>query len=371
MQEYGSPRDGSPSTVADGNERPAPKRVRKNPDTRRAEIVATAREVFAATGYAESGLAEIASAASVSKGLLYHYFPEGRPQLFVSVMQGLLAEFQQRLRQASKMPFSPRTRMEHLLAALFGFFDENPSAYRLLFRDPWVTHDDDRRGVRHRHPGADRVRARHPHGRLGPAGRRPRAGQLGHARVRPRQRRAVHHRPGRRRDGVAGHLRVRDLTLLRLTPGRHQPQPAAARRPAAACRRRPVFAAPAAVGGTHSGVAEPGHDPGPLARARSRCAACPDRARRTTRMAAMPDSNSTAEGSKPMPSSADAHLDHAARRRASRRSIRPARLWRQTLRTASCDDPQDQRLGRPVQHHVVGDRHLEGRRRPVPYRPST
>jgi AcrR family transcriptional regulator len=124
------------------NGRTTPKRVRKNPDTRRAEIVATARQVFAATGYAESGLAEIASAANVSKGLLYHYFPEGRPQLFVHVMQGLLAEFQQRLRQASKMPFSPRTRMEHLLAALFGFFDENPSAYRLLFRDPWVTHDE-------------------------------------------------------------------------------------------------------------------------------------------------------------------------------------------------------------------------------------
>jgi AcrR family transcriptional regulator len=118
-----------------------PKRVRKNPTARRAEIVATAREVFATAGYAESGLAEIASAAKVSKGLLYHYFPEGRPQLFVSVMQELLAEFQQRLRQAAKVPFSPRTRMEHLLAALFGFFDENPPAYRLLFRDPWVTHD--------------------------------------------------------------------------------------------------------------------------------------------------------------------------------------------------------------------------------------
>jgi AcrR family transcriptional regulator len=125
-----------------GDGRPAAKRVRKNPDTRRAEIVATARPVFASTGYAESGLAEIASAAQVSKGLLYHYFPEGRPQLFVNVMQGLLDEFQSRLRQASKMPFSPRTRMEQLLAALFGFFDENPAAYRLLFRDPWVTHDD-------------------------------------------------------------------------------------------------------------------------------------------------------------------------------------------------------------------------------------
>jgi AcrR family transcriptional regulator len=124
-----------------GGDRPV-KRVRKNPNARRAEIVATAREVFATSGYAESGLAEIASAAKVSKGLLYHYFPEGRPQLFVSVMQELLAEFQQRLRQASKVPFSPRTRMEHLLAALFGFFDENPAAYRLLFRDPWVAHDE-------------------------------------------------------------------------------------------------------------------------------------------------------------------------------------------------------------------------------------
>jgi AcrR family transcriptional regulator len=130
----------SVSATADGQR--ANKRIRKNPEARRAEIVTTARDVFAANGYAQSGLAEVASAAKVSKGLLYHYFPDGRPQLFVSVVQELLAEFQQRLRQASKVPFSPRTRMEHLLGALFAFFDENPSAYRLLFRDPWVAHDE-------------------------------------------------------------------------------------------------------------------------------------------------------------------------------------------------------------------------------------
>ena len=118
------------------------KRIRKSPEARRAEILTTARGVFAANGYAQSGLAEVASAAKVSKGLLYHYFPDGRPQLFVSVVQELLGEFQQRLRQAAKVPFSPRTRMEHLLGALFAFFDENPSAYRLLFRDPWVAHDE-------------------------------------------------------------------------------------------------------------------------------------------------------------------------------------------------------------------------------------
>lgn len=120
----------------------AAKRVRKRPDARRAEIIETARRVFAETGYAEAGLADVAAAAKVSKALVYHYFPQGRPELFASVLQELLGQFQERLRQAAKVPFSPRTRMEHLLGALFAFFDENPPAYRLLFRDPWVTHDD-------------------------------------------------------------------------------------------------------------------------------------------------------------------------------------------------------------------------------------
>jgi AcrR family transcriptional regulator len=124
-------------------DKPAPaKRVRKRPDARRAEIIMIARQVFAETGYAEAGLADVAAAAKVSKALVYHYFPQGRPELFASVLQKLLAQFQERLRQAAKVPFSPRTRMEHLLGALFAFFDENPPAYRLLFRDPWVTHDE-------------------------------------------------------------------------------------------------------------------------------------------------------------------------------------------------------------------------------------
>lgn len=119
-----------------------PKRVRKSPDTRRTELVSAARLVFAKTGYVDTGFAEVAAAAKVSKALLYHYFPQGRPELFVHVTQDVLAEFTERLRNAAKAPFSARTRMEHLLGALFAFFDDNPQAYRLLFRDPWVTHDD-------------------------------------------------------------------------------------------------------------------------------------------------------------------------------------------------------------------------------------
>lgn len=118
------------------------KRSRKNPAARRAEILSTAREVFASAGYADAGVANVAQAANVSKGLLYHYFPSGRPEIFTGVLEELLAEFQQRLQQAAKVPFSATTRMEHLLGAIFGFFDENPTAYRLLFRDPWVASDE-------------------------------------------------------------------------------------------------------------------------------------------------------------------------------------------------------------------------------------
>jgi AcrR family transcriptional regulator len=120
---------------------PTRRRVRKNPEARRADIVARARDVFATVGYAESGLAEIAQAAQVSKGLLYHYFPDGRAGLFVAVTRQELADFQERLRQAARLPFSQRKRMEHLLAVLFGFFDEKPEALRLMFLEPSASRD--------------------------------------------------------------------------------------------------------------------------------------------------------------------------------------------------------------------------------------
>jgi AcrR family transcriptional regulator len=119
----------------------APRRIRKDPGARRAELLTGARGVFAAVGYGESGLAEIAEAASVSKALVYHYFPNGRPELFVAVTEEVLGELAQRLRQAAKLPFSPEKRMEQVLAAMFGFFDDEPEAFRLLFRDPWASRD--------------------------------------------------------------------------------------------------------------------------------------------------------------------------------------------------------------------------------------
>jgi AcrR family transcriptional regulator len=103
--------------------------------------VAGAREVFAAQGYVDAGLAEVAETAKVSKALLYHYFPGGRSDLVASVAQELLDELTRELRHAARVPFSPQARLRHVLSAVFAYFTENPGTYRLLFQDPAVAHD--------------------------------------------------------------------------------------------------------------------------------------------------------------------------------------------------------------------------------------
>jgi len=117
------------------------RRIRKDPGQRRAELVASARAVFSEIGFAEAGLAEIAAANSVSKGLVYHYFPRGRAELFVTVTEDVLAELRAALHEAARAPFSAKVRMEELLAVFFRYFDDDPDALRLLFRDPWASRE--------------------------------------------------------------------------------------------------------------------------------------------------------------------------------------------------------------------------------------
>ncbi|HEX8803977.1 MAG TPA: helix-turn-helix domain-containing protein [Acidimicrobiales bacterium] len=116
--------------------------VRLRADDRRAEIVGAARRVFLERGYADVGLAELARAGAVSRASIYRYFPAGRPDLFLAVTEDLVADLHERLRYAASAPFSPAKRMEHLLAALFAFFQEDPAAYRFLFRDVWAAREE-------------------------------------------------------------------------------------------------------------------------------------------------------------------------------------------------------------------------------------
>jgi AcrR family transcriptional regulator len=115
---------------------------RKSAVARRADIIHAARTIFLDQGYADVGLTDVAAAGEVSRGLVYRHFPGGRSDLFLAVTEDLLGELRERLRYAASAPFSPAKRMEHLLAALFAFFQERPDAYRFLFRDVWAAREE-------------------------------------------------------------------------------------------------------------------------------------------------------------------------------------------------------------------------------------
>ncbi|MBE1530528.1 TetR/AcrR family transcriptional regulator [Actinomadura algeriensis] len=64
-----------------------PRRVRKEPDVRRDQILACARRLFSRRPYAEVSNTEIAAAAGVSRGLLNHYFGTKRDLYLAAVSQ--------------------------------------------------------------------------------------------------------------------------------------------------------------------------------------------------------------------------------------------------------------------------------------------
>lgn len=127
----------------------AVQRTRMAPEQRKAHLRAVARSVFAERGYAASGLAEIADRAKVSKTLLYHYYAEGRPELYTAVMDDLVEELVAGTRAALAAPFDARRRIAAFIEAFLGYFEGREDAFRLLFRDPWGSGDPQvvRRGV--------------------------------------------------------------------------------------------------------------------------------------------------------------------------------------------------------------------------------
>jgi len=66
----------------------------------REKLLAAARELFAARGYAAVGTEEIVRAAGVTRGALYHQF-HGKEQLFEAVFEALEAETTQRIAEGA------------------------------------------------------------------------------------------------------------------------------------------------------------------------------------------------------------------------------------------------------------------------------
>jgi len=120
---------------------PSPQSQRLAPAERRELLIDAAEQTFAARGYTQAGLAEVATLAGVSKTLLYHYFPDGRPELYSQVMERLVDQLAEVLADAVRAPTSLAERLSGLAAGLLGWFEDHPDAYRLLILEPWGAGD--------------------------------------------------------------------------------------------------------------------------------------------------------------------------------------------------------------------------------------
>lgn len=109
------------------------KRVRLDAEARRESLLAVARSEFAEHGFHGAGLAGVAERAQVSKTLLYHYFPDGRPELFQILVERLGAELLAEMRAGLS---EHDDSIGGLTRRFFGFMLANPDAHRILFLEP-------------------------------------------------------------------------------------------------------------------------------------------------------------------------------------------------------------------------------------------
>jgi AcrR family transcriptional regulator len=112
-------------TVAEG-------RSRLRAPARRVKIVQAALDVLAATGYHATSMSTIASAAGVTRSVLYDHFPNKRV-LLLAVLQEQNAALIEHVGGRITGTGTPEERMRATIDAYFSFAESRPAARRLLF----------------------------------------------------------------------------------------------------------------------------------------------------------------------------------------------------------------------------------------------
>lgn len=107
---------------------------------RRRQLLQTATEVFAARGYHDSAMNDIADAAGVTKPVLYQHF-ESKRELYLELLRDIGEDLQLQISKATANAAGPRQQIENGFGAYFQWVASHPAAFRLLFgtgtrRDP-------------------------------------------------------------------------------------------------------------------------------------------------------------------------------------------------------------------------------------------
>jgi AcrR family transcriptional regulator len=113
---------------------PATRRRRMPAAQRREVILAAAEETFARCGYHGASLDEVASAAGVSKALIYEHFTSKR-ELHASLLDAHASEIFARLQAGAGRGQTGDERLRSGIDAFLGWVEEHREAWRALFRD--------------------------------------------------------------------------------------------------------------------------------------------------------------------------------------------------------------------------------------------
>src|SRR5690349_7030029 len=111
--------------------RPGMAYARLSPDDRRAQLLDLAVRMFAERPYDDFSMDELAAAAGVSKGLLYHYFDSKR-SLYTEVLRGAAAELMGLMRPQPELPLADQLRAA--LLAYMTYVRERAALYRHKLR---------------------------------------------------------------------------------------------------------------------------------------------------------------------------------------------------------------------------------------------
>ncbi|MBC9176870.1 TetR/AcrR family transcriptional regulator [Pseudoroseomonas ludipueritiae] len=113
----------------------SPRAARLPSAERHAQILDAAMEEFAGRGFAGARMAAVATRAGVTKGLLYHYFPGGKTDLFEAVVTACVEPVLTEARQvAGSFKGSARALLQALIELGYARLEAAPPREQVLMK---------------------------------------------------------------------------------------------------------------------------------------------------------------------------------------------------------------------------------------------
>jgi AcrR family transcriptional regulator len=95
------------------------------------KILTAAAGLFAGNRFHEARMEDVAAAAAVGKGTLYRYFKD-KDELYLALLERAATGMSDRLRAETGTSKDLRARLEAVVRAIVGYFDDNPHLFDLI-----------------------------------------------------------------------------------------------------------------------------------------------------------------------------------------------------------------------------------------------